>query len=116
VNETKGTYENVMQFIGIPTDDRKIFPIVNSSKVQRSKLVGILSASIPRWAYNAVRDFKHLAGLDHVHLNFIVQMNTKYEKKLPLSPKFKKVLIAEFESEIRLLEIQLDKDFNLWRT
>lgn len=115
VSDTKAVYEDVLKFIGVPSDSRSLFPVINSSKVQRSKLIGMLSASIPRSLYNIVRDFKGLFGLNHAHLNFIARMNTKYVKKMPLADEFKELLILDFEREFILLEQQLNRSFESWR-
>jgi hypothetical protein len=115
VRDPGKVYEAVLKFIGIPSDGRTDFPVVNSSKIQRSRLVGRFSASIPRWFYNAVREFKHLAGLADVPLNFIARLNAKPAPKQPLSREFKQRLLVEFEPEIRLLELHLGRDLNTWR-
>jgi hypothetical protein len=116
VRNPKEVYEEVLKFICIPSDGRETFPVINRGKVQRSKLVGRISASIPRWFYNAVREFKHVVGLSHAPLNFIARLNAKRVTRPPLSPEFKKRLLAEFEPEIRLLEQLLERDLSCWRT
>jgi hypothetical protein len=115
IRDPKKAYEDVLKFIGISSDGRESFSIVNKSKVQRSRLLGYISASIPRWVYNAVREFKHLVGLADVPLNVIARLNAKSVSKPPLSPEFRGRLILEFEPEIRLLEQHLGRDLSQWR-
>jgi hypothetical protein len=115
IRSPKKTYEDTLKFIGIPSDGRERFPIVNRSKVQRSQLLGYISASIPRWFYNAVREFKHLVGLADVPLNVIARLNTKSVTKPPLAEDFRKRLVSEFAPEVRLLEQYLGRDLSEWR-
>jgi hypothetical protein len=116
IRNPKEIYENVLTFIGVPSDGREKFPRVNPSRVQRSKLVGRLTELIPRWVYTAAREFKHFVGLPAVPLNFIVRLNSKPVKRPPLSAALKKQLIAEFEPDVRLLEQLLSRDLSHWRT
>jgi hypothetical protein len=111
----KKVYEDVLSFIGVPSDGREVFPQVNSNKVQRSRLLGYLTASLPLWLHKGVREFKHLAGLSHVPLNFLVRLNAKPARRPPLAEDFRKRLTREFEPEVRLLERQLGRDLSHWR-
>jgi hypothetical protein len=112
----KDVYDSVLNFIGIPSDGRTSFPVVNKAKVARSRLLSTISASLPRWLYNAVRESKHWLGLSHVSLNFIMRLNMKDATKQPVTPALRKRLLTEFEPEIRLLELNLGRDLSAWRT
>jgi len=111
----KAVYEDVLKFIGVPSDGREDFPVVNSAKAQRSALVGRISASIPKWFYNLVRDMKHWLHLGAVPLNFIARLNAKPVRRDPLPEAFRRRLIAECEPEFRLLEHHLGRDLAAWR-
>jgi hypothetical protein len=74
-----------------------------------------MSSSIPRWVYNAGREFKHMAGISHASLNVLIKFNSKRYKRPPLADEFRKQLIAEFEPDLQLLERQLGRDLAHWR-
>lgn len=116
VRDPKAAYENVLAFIGVRSDGRESFPKVNAAKDQRSRLIGAVSSSMPRWVSNAAREIKILVGMRHARLNVFAVLNTKPAKRVPLSPEFRKRLVIEFEPEVRLLERHLDRDLSHWRT
>lgn len=116
VRDPKMVYEDVLAFIGVPSDGRTSFPQVNQAQVQRSYLLGQISASIPKWAINGSREFRRLAGLNHVPMNIFRMLNSKPVKRRQLSPEFRRRLSAEFEPEISLLERHLARDLSHWRT
>lgn len=114
--DTKRVYEDILAFIGLPSDGRVEFPLVNGTKAPRSLLLSRVAASYPRWLYNGVREFKHLSGLNHVSLNFIARLNNRPATKMPLAPAFRQRLLTEFDLEISLLERHLNRDLSSWRT
>jgi hypothetical protein len=116
IDNPREVYEKVLQFLDVPSNGRRVFPVINESKVQRSRVIGHLQNSIPRWLHNAVREVKHSVGLTHVPLNLLVKINAKPAKRPPLPDSFRRRLMAEFEPEVRLLEIQLGRDLASWRT
>jgi hypothetical protein len=115
VDDPKAVYEQVLSFIGAPSDGRTHFPQVNQAQVQRSYLLGRVVTSIPKWMINASRELKRALGLPHVPTNIFRMLNSKPVKRRPLSPDFRKRLSAEFEPEIRLLEQYLMRDLSHWR-
>lgn len=116
MRDPKTVYDEVLSFIDVPPDGRENFPIINQNRVQRSRVLGCIGASIPPWVVNSAREFKHLVGLTHVSLNFIVRLNSKPVKRPPLPESFRRRLIMEFEPEVRLLERHLARDLSRWRT
>jgi hypothetical protein len=115
VSNPRQVYEDVLAFLGVPTDGRSMFPVVNENKVRRSRALGYLSTSVPRWLHNGIRDLKHAAGISHVPLNILARISEKPAKRPPLSEAFRKHLVAEFERDVCLLEQQLGRHFDQWR-
>ncbi len=116
VRDTRRVYEDVLRFLDLPSDDRRTFPVINESKVQRSELIAGLLASIPTRLHNVVRDLKHGLGLSHIPLNLLAMLNVKPAQRPPLSESFRSRLIAEFEPDVRLLETQLGRSLETWRS
>jgi hypothetical protein len=115
VSNPRQVYEDVLAFLDVPSDGRSTFPVVNENKVRRSRALGYLSASVPRWLHNGIRDLKHAAGISHVPLNILARISEKPAKRPPLSDAFRKYLVAEFEPDVCLLEQQLGRRFGQWR-
>ncbi len=115
IRDPKKTYEDVLAFIGVPSDGRTSFPQINAAKAQRSRFLGYISSSIPCWVSNVAREFKLLTGIRHAQLNIFAALNAKSVKRTPLSPDFRRRLVKEFEPEVRLLEQQLNRDLSAWR-
>jgi hypothetical protein len=116
VENPRKVYEGVLKFLGVEPEGRKKFPVINESKVRRSKVLSVLSSSIPKWLHNSVREAKQWLGIPHIPLNVLAMINARPAKRSPLSESLRKRLLREFESEIRLLEKQLGRDFRRWRT
>ena len=115
ISDPKATYEKVLAFLKLPSDGRQDFPQINETKVQRSKLLGSINASMPAWVSGVAHKFRSAIGLRHVPLNFIAALNAKPTKRPLLSKDFRERLSAEFEPEVRLLEQHLDRDLSAWR-
>jgi hypothetical protein len=111
----KDIYEEVLAFLGVPSDGRTEFGLVNTAKEQRNPLLGIIAASVPNWLHQLTREVKSTLGIGHVPLNFLNALNMRRVKKTPLSADFRNRLLAYFESDIVLLERHLRRDFRTWR-
>lgn len=112
----KKIYEEVLAFIGVPSDGQENFRTINMAKEQRSRLLGIAAAAVPRWLHGLTREIKGILGIRHVPLNLLAILNTRRVKKKPLEQNFRRQLLLHFESDIQLLERHLGRDFTAWRT
>ena len=71
VRDPKTTYDAVLKYIDAPSDGRESFPQVNMAKVQRSRLLGHNSSSMPRWLFNVAREVKILVSGNSYDLIFL---------------------------------------------
>jgi hypothetical protein len=115
VRNTKATYERVLAFLEIPTDNRTDFPRYNQNKVQRSKVLGRINASIPRGVSIAAHEVRSRIGLKHVPLNFVASLNAKNSELPQLTPCLRARLARELAPEVDLLERHLNRDLSAWR-
>ena len=115
IRSPKKIYEEALAFIGVPSDSRESFPQINMAKVQRSRLLGYIANSVPRWVSMAAYKAKSLIGIRHARLNVFAALNAKRVERAPLAPDFRKRLVMEFEPEVRLLEQYLHRDLSSWR-
>jgi hypothetical protein len=120
VADTARVYEEMLDFIGVPSDGRRTFPVVNENRVQRSRLLGYLAASIPQQAaiphavHAAARRIKAALGIAQFPLDILSRINAKPIERPPLSESFRCRLVAEFEPDVRLLGRQLNRDLTHW--
>ena len=115
-NSTKKVYKEVINFLNLPDNGRKHFPIINENKQYKSRLLG----RILHQPSNSIRRISHrlyeLLGIDvgEVILRFISGINSKHVKRSELSFKMRKELILEFKEDIFLLERIIGKDLSGW--
>jgi hypothetical protein len=115
VADTRRIYEQTLAFLGVPSDGRTEFPVVNESKVQRSEAIGYLITLIPQRLHNAVRELKRIAGIPHVPLNVLASINLVPAQRAPMPPDLRARLSADFADDVALLENELGRDLSAWK-
>jgi hypothetical protein len=110
-------YEEVIDFLGVPSDGRTEFPRINEGK--RARLVWLKNfyRKPPAPLRTAFRGLKRVlgggGGISAV-AHRIVDLNTVTEKRRPLSPAFRAELVAAFRDEVALLSRLLNRDLRHW--
>jgi len=102
-------YEKILTFLGVKSDGRIEFPIVNEKKSPKNRLVVPLMS----WLIS----IKVKLGNPKINLGLIksvLEWNKKEPKGKELDPEFNKILIEEFELDINLLSRLLKRDFSYW--
>jgi hypothetical protein len=110
------TYDEVIDFLGLPSDRRTEFPRINENKSARLAWVrNFLRAPPPgvrrafRWLKRATGD-KGLTALR----KGLIDLNTAKERRQPLSPKLRAELVEAFREEVALLSRLWDRDLSGW--
>jgi Sulfotransferase domain len=109
-------YDEVIEFLGIPHDQRTEFPRINENKRARMTWLRDFYRKPPQLLHGAVRGFKRAVGsktLSTVRQK-IVDLNTVKEHRAPLPPKFRAELVEFFRPEVALLSRILDRDLSQW--
>ena len=115
VADTKASYESVLEFLGVPTDERRDFPSVNESKTHRSRLLGWLTQTPPRPVITTVRLLRSYLGLDiNPLLAGLRRMNDVKAARAPLDPALRRELQSEFAADVRLLGTLAGRDLSAW--
>ena len=112
VRDTKSCYEDVLEFLQVPSDGRKSFPSVNvrrDFKLRRLawitwKLVDI-GGTIKR-RFGISRAFNVLESLN--------RLNQESESHTALNPKFRERLVKEFRPDIERLSTLIERDLSDW--
>jgi len=110
--DTKEIYEDVLTFLGIPSDGRKYFHRINENKKHRNKTVAIMTNLHPLFWRKIRRWINSTLGKEIRLLNCIRKLNTVKQKRPPLDPTFRRLLIAEFWDDIEKLGHITNKDLS----
>jgi len=110
-------YDEVIEFLGIPHDQRTDFPRINENKRARMTWLRDFYRKPPPLLHGAIRGLKRAVGskgLTGVRQK-IVDLNTVKERRAPLPPKFRAELVEVFRPEVALLSRILDRDLSQWK-
>lgn len=112
---TKDVYEDVLSFLGVPSNGRSDFPCINASKVHKLKWLAYLTQKPPFPRGYFPQSLKKLLGLEQTGvLDKIRQLNAREKLRKPLSPIFRAELVNEFKEDVEKLSQILNKDLSHW--
>ncbi|MGB9496732.1 MAG: sulfotransferase family protein [Dissulfuribacterales bacterium] len=117
VSDTKAVYEDVLSFLGLNSDGRKLFPRVNETSKYRSQLVGHFTQTPPDsiihvWKY--IKDTFGINDFGHRVMNRLRQANTVIRPRTALNGRLRLMLIHEFEEDIYSLESIIGRNLSHW--
>ena len=115
VKSTKGVYDEVLEFLGVPNDNRTEFIRINENKSHKLGAVGNFTAKPPAALTNIVLKVRDLLGIKELGiLDKIRSVNTKVEARRPLSDELRQEMIAEFTPDIEKLSQLMERDLSHW--
>ena len=110
------TYRRVLEFLGLPADERSSFPRVNASATRRSRLLTVALRTWPRRAEPLYRASKAVANAVGLRPGLVLKRwNRKEQVRTPLDPAFQRRLVEEFAPDIDRLELLLGRRLDFWR-
>ena len=114
VADTKGVYEDVLSFLGVPLDGKNNFPTVNESKELRYPWLQRNMAFMA----NQFRWIRVASGLK-LSLGFgifykLLLLNSKPTVRKRLSPKLHAELADFFREDVQKLSKLLNRDLSHW--
>jgi Sulfotransferase domain len=109
-------YGEVLEFLGLPHDNRTEFPRVNENKRARVTWLRDFVRKPPPVLREAYRSLKRSVGGERIGAfkNAIQALNTVKEHRPPLSPAFRSELVETFRGEVALLAKILRRDLSHW--
>ena len=109
-------YDDVIDFLGIPHDNRNAFPRINDNKRARMAWLRNFARKPPPALRDAIRNLKQAVGAEGISAvkKKIVDLNTVKERRRPLSPEFRAELVETFRDEVALLSRLLNRDLSHW--
>ena len=115
VKSTKKVYENILDFLEVPIDNKADFQRINQNKVYKLDLLGQFTAKPPIHLTNVVMKAKKALGIER--LGIIEKMrsiNTQTNTRKTLDKNFRLELVEEFREDITKLSQLHNKDLSHW--
>lgn len=117
--DTKKIYENVLSFLNVPSDNRSVFPVVNSAKEARFYWLNrLLHARSSKNALNHMQkiiNVQLLKGFIHLH-SLLKSFNIRKAPPNKLPTNVRKQILDEIYPDICLLEDVLNMDLGKWKS
>jgi hypothetical protein len=112
----QAVYDEVVEFLEIPHDNRRDFPRINDNKRARVAWLRSFLRKPPPFLRTAVRSLQRTAGgarLASITAG-VVARNTVNERRPPLPPAFRAELVEAFREEVAQLSRLLNRDLSHW--
>lgn len=117
VKSTKEVYDDVINFLGVPSDNRTDFIRINENKTHKLQAVGSFSEKPPAFLSNVALKVRDFLGIERLYiLDYIRSLNTKIASRNPLKNELRAELTEEFADDIKKLSKFLNKDLDHWLT
>ena len=112
----QSVYDEVIDFLSIPHDNRTEFPRINDNKRARVAWLANFLRKPPPLLRDCYRGLKQALGgkrMDSIKRG-IVARNTAQEMRRPMSAEFRAELVDAFRGEVQLLSRLLNRDLSGW--
>jgi hypothetical protein len=109
-------YDEVIDFLEIPHDNRSEFPRINENKRARITWLRHFARKPPPALREVYLNIKQALGVEGMNAikRKVVKLNTVRERRPPLSPEFRAELVETFREEVALLSRLLNRDLRHW--
>ena len=107
------SYEGVLQFLGVPSDGRSEFPIVNNRRSARSMQMQEFARQPPNAVRNLARMVIPLRMRRRVR-RWLSALNVDQTPPPPVSMELRRHLTSEFTQEIAELSRLIERDLSRW--
>ncbi|MEW8012319.1 MAG: sulfotransferase [Candidatus Thiodiazotropha sp.] len=119
-DDVRHTYEDVLDFLNLYSDERANFDVVNASHIQRSKLLSVMLRVKPKPIRQMWAMAKKLTGAsDEIGQkigHWLEKSNTRYHARKSLTKNERVIIAASFKEDINMLENLLDRSLESWRS
>ncbi len=122
IGDTQRVYEEVLSFLGVPSDGKTSFPRINENKTFKNSGVRILKSRVtylPHSIRSAADTVKRITGVRDFGIlrtiNRVVNSQYTLVKRPELDHAFRHELREYFRPQIELLEKILDRDLSHWQ-
>jgi hypothetical protein len=117
VADARRVYEDLLDFLDIPSDGRVHFPRVNPNQNPRIPMLSRFARRPPRLLIEPYMNIKkHLNWSDLGFTKWLKSVNAKPVRRPPLSAAFRHELIEEFRNDVDHLARILGRNLSHWLT
>ena len=121
-NSPQKVYEEVLAFLGIESDGRTDFPLVNKRKSHKNGVIGRFLQSPPRFLENARNRLKRsyylhgslMGRMAYKILEWSRRFNSRIAGRSQLSDEFAAELADVFRDDVQLLASLVERDLGHW--
>jgi hypothetical protein len=109
-------YSEVIEFLGIPHDNRTAFPRINENKRAKVAWLRNFLRKPPPTLRSALRGVKQAIGEEGISAvkRKVLALNTVQERRPALTPELRAELVQTFRDEVHLLSRLLNRDLSHW--
>lgn len=115
--DVRSCYESTLRFLGVPSDGRTVFPVVNAARQHRFGWIPRLLMQPPRFLQPMLRHIVHPVfkklGLRNLR-GAILEKCSAARTRSAISANMHHELANAFRDEIELLSTLLDRDLSHW--
>ena len=111
--DTPGAYRSVLEFLGVDSQFRADFRILNAAKRVRSETVRDLLKRPPAWI-PAIGTRLLRRNLRLKLLGALIELNSKFGRRPPLDPALRRRLRQRFRPEVQRLGELVGRDLSAW--
>ena len=98
ITDPKSIYNDVLDFLNVPPDNREIFRKINESKTHKINFIGWLTQTPPKPIILTVRFIRKYLGLNiNRPLAYIRKLNDQPFKRKEIDTEFRNELVKHFE-------------------
>lgn len=113
--DTRSTWIQTLQFLGLPDDGRTDFPRMNAARKYRLPLVGRLYQTPPAFLAGPVRVVRNWYNRQQGGIKSVIQRFVqKPAPREALSPEFREHLKTVFQDDVRQVSALLGRDLSRW--
>ena len=119
IKDTKATYEDLLAFLGVPSDGRTDFPVLNQGMSSRAGMAWLsrFFLSPSAWIVSFKTRVKRILGVRSLGLaKLFFGVHAKNAPRRPLDPEFRQRLVEEFREDLGILENIVGRDLSHWLT
>lgn len=113
-DDIAGAYESTLRFLGVNTDFRPDFEVINPSKRLRFKSLNRFLTNPPGVLRPFAVGVSRVAFIRRLVSRSLQRFNTEYEKRQPMTPGLRRKLQAELAPGVERLSELLGRDLTRW--
>ena len=115
VGDTKNTYESVLTFLELNSDNKLHFKKTNSSKTHKIEFINKYLLNPPGVFRYMWKNIKNVFGNRVVnYLDKMILLNTRHMKPQGIDDELFNFFINEYDEEIKKISLIMNKDLSAW--